>query len=275
MHVTIKKYSGEEVIFSEDKLKSSLQKAGANQHTIDLVSKQITDHLFPGISTKQIYQKAHKLLKKISSKNASRYKLKQAILELGPTGYPFEWLIGDLFKKQGYDTEVGVVTPGHCVNHEVDVIADNGKERHMVECKFHNRLGYKSDVKIPLYIQSRFLDVKSEWTKIPAHSEKKMTGWVVTNARFTTDALDYGKCVGLKLLAWDYPINEGLKSLVELHHIQPITTLSSLTKLDREKLLKEGIVLCSDLCDRQNEAHLILGKKANKLLEEAEYVCSV
>ena len=101
-----------------------------------------------------------------------------------------------------------------------------------------------------------------------------MQGWVVTNSRFTSDATDYGKCVGLKLLGWDYPQNRSLKSLVETHQIQPITTLSSLTKSDREKLFKEGIVMCRTMCDEAQRVEELIGKKAGKILKEADYICS-
>jgi hypothetical protein len=272
--IEVVKHSGERTRFSEEKLRTSLKNSGAPQKVIDRVTEIIIENLVDGISTRNIYQHAHKLLKKEAAEHASRYKLKQAILELGPSGYPFEHFTGELFRVQGYEVETGVIVEGQCVHHEVDVIADNGSERLMIECKFHNRHGYKSDVKIPLYIQSRFLDVSSKWRSQPEHINKRMTGWVVTNSRFTTDAIDYGKCIGLKLLGWDYPQHMSLKRLVEIHQIQPITTLSSLQKSERETLFSEGIVLCRNMCDQAAKVEVLIGKKASKLLKEADYICS-
>jgi len=72
-------------------------------------------------------------------------------MELGPTGYPFERFIGAILEHQGYRVEIGIFAKGHCVMHEVDVIADMDDLRYMVECKFHNRQAHNSDVKVPLY----------------------------------------------------------------------------------------------------------------------------
>ncbi len=138
-------------------------RSGAPEHIVDNVAKAIINELQDGISTKKIYEKAHQLLKKEAVVYASRYKLKEALLELGPSGYPFEYFTAELFKVQGFEVETGILVDGHCIKHEVDVIADNGSERLMIECKFHNRNGYKSDVKTPLYIQSRFIDVSESW----------------------------------------------------------------------------------------------------------------
>lgn len=272
--IEVVKHSGERTHFSEEKLRQSLQNSGAPDQIIDRVTAEIVKTLQDGISTHKIYQRAHKLLKKEATVHASRYKLKQAILELGPSGYPFEFFTGELFRVQGYKVETGVIANGQCVKHEIDVIADNGTERLMVECKFHNRHGYKSDVKIPLYIQSRFLDVSREWKKQADHANKNMHGWVVTNSRYTSDAIDYAKCVGLHLLGWDYPQHMSLKMMVENYQIQPITSLSSLSKTEREILYKEGIVLCRTLCEQSAKVEALIGKKASKLLREADYICS-
>ena len=272
--IQITKHNGETVSFSESKLRESLIKSGASEETINVVIDEVTESLTEGISTRHIYQKAHKLLKKRSSEHASRYKLKQSILELGPSGYPFEHFVGELFKIQGYEISTGVISPGHCVQHEVDVIADNGTERFMIECKFHNRNGYKTDVKVPLYIQSRFLDVSGQWRLQENHNQKKMIGWVVTNSRFTTDAIDFGKCVGLRMLGWDYPGTDSLKILIEKFKIQPITTLSSLNRKDRELLFKEGIVLCRNICEQSMLVERLLGRSSRQLLKEANYICS-
>jgi len=100
----------------------------------------------------------------------------------------------------------------------------------MVECKFHNRQGYKCDVKIPLYIKSRFEDVKKEWEKRKDHESKFHEGWVVTNTRFTEDAIQYGKCSGLKLIGWDYPQQGSIRDRINLSGLHPVTCLTSLTK---------------------------------------------
>ena len=212
----ITKASGELEEFSEGKLRNSLHSAGAEDKEIDEIIKRITTELYSGISTNDIYRLAKKMLKSRSGHMAARYQLKQAIMELGPSGYPFEKFIGELLKDQGYLVQVGEIVKGKCVNHEIDVIAEKDDQHFMIKCKYHNQQGIFSNVKIPLYVQARFKDVEAAWELIPGHSTKFHQGWVITNTRYSADAITYGNCAGLKMLGWNYPHEDGLKELIEL-----------------------------------------------------------
>ena len=117
----------------------------------------------------------------------------------------------------------------------------------MIECKYHSDQGRTCNVKIPLYIQSRFLDVEKQWQKQPGHQMKFHQGWVYTNTRLTTDAIQYGTCMGLGLVSWDYPRENGLKDRIDQSGLHPLTALTTLTRAEKTKLLDEGIVLCKEL----------------------------
>ncbi|OYX23615.1 MAG: ATPase [Flavobacteriales bacterium 32-35-8] len=242
------KSSGEKVKFSLDKLRSSLSKSGADNQTINQIIDKVRDELYNGISTKEIYNRAFALLKKKGSYLASKYKLKKAIYELGPTGYPFERFISAILKYSGYETLVGEILQGACVTHEIDVIAHKNGTTTVIECKFHSEEGRNCNVKVPLYIASRYKDVKAHWDSKP-HNTKLNEGWVVTNTRFTEDALQYGKCAGLYLLSWDYPKNDGLRDRIDRLGLYPITVSTLLSSREKQFLLSRDVVLCRDLID--------------------------
>jgi len=273
--ITVTKASGEQEPYSEIKLRRSLAKAGADKQLIDRIAATVERELFDGITTTQVYNKAFKLLKDSSVGSAGRYKLKKAILELGPTGYPFEKFIGELLNRLGFTTKVGVVIKGNCVSHEVDVVAEKDDKLFMVECKFHNRKGHRCNVKTPLYIQSRFKDVEKTWSSQPGHEHKLHQGWVVTNTRFTTDAQQYGTCAGLKLLSWDFPKKSGLKDLISQVNLYPVTSLTSLSRKEKQLLLEHDIIVCKQLSE--NKAVLCqLGwntRKKNRVLKEVDAIC--
>jgi ATP cone domain len=168
MSTKVKKASGMLVPFSASKLRQSLQRSGASPEITENVISEIQSQLYEGMSTKQIYQHAFKLLKKFSKPQAAKYKLKNAIMELGPTGFPFEKYFAEILRYQGYSVKVGEIVKGHCVNHEIDVIAEKGNMKFMIECKFHNATGINCDVKVPLYIHSRFKDVEKKWIEYRA-----------------------------------------------------------------------------------------------------------
>ncbi len=276
VNINVRKASGELEPYDESKLRRSLQNAGASTLLIDHIIQSVREILVEGISTLKIYKEAFRLLHTGSSKSAGRYRLKEAIFELGPAGYHFEKFVAGLLKSLGYQTEVGVVVPGDCVTHEIDVIAHKDDEYYMIECKFHNRSENRCSVKVPLYIQARFQDVKKNWSKLPGHQNKNHKGWVVTNTRFTKDALSYAECVGLNLLSWDYPEKNGIKDLIGRVKLHPVTCLTSLNKDEKEVLLKNDVLFCKQICQNKN----ILGengidpRRINRISKEAIDICN-
>jgi hypothetical protein len=277
INIIVTKASGEQVEFSTDKLKDSLRKSGADNRTIDFILEEIKKNLYEGITTKKIYKLAFSLLKKESNSYAARYKLKTAIMELGPSGFPFEKFFASLLAYKGYKTQVGVMVEGHCVRHEIDVIAEKGNEYIMVECKYHNINGIACDVKIPLYIQSRFKDVEFNWKKLPNHKNKNHQGWLVTNTKFTEDAIKYGQCMGLNMIGWSFPISENLKSMIDDSGLYPITCLTTITKYEKQLLLDKKIVLCKEICNKVSilkVANIPESRYAN-ILKEAQSLINV
>ena len=249
----VKKNNNEIVEFDILKLESALMRSGATTDNIKAIISEIEPQLFDGISTRVIYRIAFKVLRKRSKKLSAYYSLKKALLEFGPTGYPFEVFVGALLQKQGYKVEVGQVINGKCVTHEVDVVAINKDTKLYVECKFHQRKGHKNDVKIPLYINSRFHDIKNNLSSLPENKNFNFKGMIVTNTRFSSDAIDFGKCAGLQLVSWDYPAGNCLRDWIDRADFHPITCLSSATKVAKQKMLNNGIVICRDIVERQDE----------------------
>ena len=268
------KASGEKADFSTSKLRSSLYRSGADELTVDTIINIVRDELYQGISTKEIYNRAFALLKKSKSIYASKYKLKKAIYELGPTGFPFERFIGALLEYSGYSISVGKILQGKCVSHEVDVIAKK-KEQHIVaECKFHSEKTTTCNVKIPLYIHSRYQDIVAQFKN---SSNCPNEGWVVTNTRFTSDALTYGKCAGLYLLSWDHPKDNGLKDRIDRLGLYPITVSTLMTNREKQFLLSREIVLCRQLLDDKFYLdHLGISEtRKTKILAEISMLCNL
>ncbi|MFP8489741.1 ATPase [Gracilimonas sp. Q87] len=272
------KATGEREAFQLSKLKRSLSNAGAQPEIINSVINDLEKSGFftDGMSTKKIYKEAYSLLRQKSTRIAGRYKLKEALLDLGPSGYPFEILISELFKKLGYATQVGCVVEGECVSHEIDVISKKNNEHLIMECKFHNRQNHHCNVTIPLYVRSRFVDVKTAWVKQHKLKNQTYSGWVVTNTRFTADATKYSNCMGLKLLSWSYPKNNGLKDLIGRTGLHPVTCLSDIDKSEKQHLLKNDIVLAKQICeDLKTLTRLGFHKqRAESIHKEAIEICN-
>ncbi len=74
-------------------------------------------------------------------------------------------------------------------------------------------------------------------------------GWLVTNTRFTTDALQYGRCAGLHMISWDFPAGSGLKDIIDNTGLYPVTCLTTLNRSEKLRLLENRIVLCKSLTE--------------------------
>lgn len=272
--IEVIKHSGERAIFSIEKLKNSLRKSGAEETLVNEIANNVRDELYQGISTKEIYNRAFALLKKKKKGYASKYKLKKAIYELGPTGFPFEKFVGAILYYSGYDVKTGQFLNGKCVTHEVDVVAHKNGQYIVAECKFHSDEGRNCNVKVPLYIHSRYRDILNNYGD-GNKGEKPNEGWVVTNTRFTEDALTYGKCVGLYLLSWDFPKDNGIKDRIDRLGLYPVTVSTLLSQREKQFLLSRDVVLCKQLIDDQFYLdHLgVSEKRKARILEEINILC--
>lgn len=269
----ILKADGSKEPFSEAKLIASIQRAGVPQDLQTQTLLHIHNKLHEGISTAEIYHHIQEFLK--PRPYVAKYSLKRALMEIGPSGYPFEDFLAHLIGKMGYQTKVRTVVQGTCISHEIDIIATLSKadqtreEKIMIEAKYHNTTGIKTDVHVGLYTKARFDDVKDRH-----HFTKAL---LITNTKVTSDVIAYAQCVGMDLLSWDYPEHNSLRELLQSYQLFPITALSSLSLSNKQQLLAEGIVLCADICHRPeilDGLHLSDQHKM-QLLSEAQFVCNI
>ncbi|OHA17661.1 MAG: hypothetical protein A2664_03520 [Candidatus Taylorbacteria bacterium RIFCSPHIGHO2_01_FULL_46_22b] len=273
--VEIIKANGEREFFDEGKLRASLLRAGAEDSQVEAVLRHISKELEDGMTTDHIYRHAFSVLKDVQNPRAiRRYSLRRALIDLGPTGFPFERFLAKLFASQGFEVKNDQILQGRCVPHEVDLVAYNENKLVMVESKFHNRMGEKSDVKVALYVKARFDDL-SEQLFDYGKARPLDEGWLVTNTKFTENAIKFGVCAGLKMVGWNYPEKGSMRDLIEDSRLHPVTCLPSLTKEERELLLNNDMVLCSQILDSQSKL-IELGIKREKvttIAAEAEALC--
>lgn len=262
----VKKSHGELVKFDTNKLRISLLRSGAGEDLIESIIHKVSEETKEITTTKIIYNKAYKYLKRASSKLAGKYRLKDAIYQLGPSGYPLEHYIGHLLAYQGFEIEVGIMMQGRCLKHEVDVYAVKENIKAIVESKHHSRQGHKSDVKVAMYVHSRYRDIiNSDDRKDDKHNYRCV---IATNTRFTLDAITYADCYDISLISWDYPQRGSLKERIEISGLYPITCLHSLTKNEKQNLLNEKTVLCKQLIEQPELLISIDQRKHDKILQE-------
>lgn len=272
----IRKADGSEEAFDPEKLATSLRRTGAEESLIqDVVAKTIRK-VHTHMSTSQIYKTAFTMLKRADTGPAARYAMRRAIFELGPTGFPFEHFVGEIFRKKGYEVVTGVILPGGCVTHEVDVLLEKDGVKTACELKFHNEIGYKTDIKTALYVKARIDDLTvTAQQKFGKGTVDK--GMLVTNTKFTGMAIDYATCAGVPLLGWEYPHEGSLSDLVNETRVYPVTVLTTLTPGEKNLAIKAGISLCHSLVDGESTLKSIgfSPRRAKEVVDESRKVCSI
>ena len=242
--IEVRKSDGEREAYSREKLRRSLRRAGAGASLAEEVIADVEPRLRDGITTGKLYRMARKALQHRSRTTAITYSLKRALLDLGPSGFPFEQFCGRLFEALGYRVAYNQVLDGRCVRHELDIVAERDGQRLFAECKFHNRASYRNDIKLPMYLHARSRDLSA------GENGSHDAFWVLTNTTYSEDALTYGECEGLILAGHNtdhYPLTRGL---INQHGLHPITCLGTLKVAQKRALIEAGAILCRDLLDR-------------------------
>lgn len=273
--VTIRKADGTTEFFEEQKLVNSLTNAGGTPDVVARIIRHVEKEIHDGIATSEIYRHAFQLLREHSMPVAMNYSLRRALSELGPDGFPFEKYIARIFEAWGYETLTDQTVYGGCVAHEIDVVAWTRDKLIMIEAKFHNEFVLKSDLKVILYVKARFDDLKAGAYNFGGVHRKLTEGWLVTNTKFTDQAIRYGECQNLKMIGWNYPKKGNLQDIVEELQLHPFTCLFSLSNVHKKMLLAKGVILCRDIIDRPNilrEIGIPLAE-SQVIYEEAKKIC--
>ena len=270
------KESGETEPLNIDKIRDALLRAGAGRSLADEVIDEISPGFRQNMGTREIYRMAFDTLHALKPGAAARFGLKGALFRLGPDGHAFETFVSALLKGRGYETKPRQTLQGKCVSHEIDVVATRQQSKNwnaascIIECKFHNAPSMRCHIQSALYSWARFLDVHERNPNIKE-------GWLATNTKFTTEAIQYSDCVGLRLLGWSFPYNESIQVRIEENKLYPLTVMHDLDRRTFELLHNAGIILVPDLASKGEEELVKLGiqrQKAEMLKKTAKQVLS-
>jgi hypothetical protein len=260
----VRKKSRLEEYFSERKYKASLKKSGLPWGKCSEIFNEVVPKLNDYFSTAELHNKTYRAILKRSQVFAANYDIKRAIYNLGPTGFPFEKLCGEMLKAKGYKVRVSVLKKGKLVKHEVDVIAEREDNSIYCECKFHNKKVRKNDIKIPLYVNSRYLDLKE------ANPGETFQYAIISNTEFTTDAIKYSEGEGLLLFSMNYPKQNSFIDLIRRYKVYPITVLKSLKSRTKKQLIKSGVIVIKQVKLKQLLSFGMEEYEAEKVMQEVK-----
>jgi hypothetical protein len=224
------KRDGRTEIFSKEKLLKSLLCCLDAQNATMLID-QIINEMPETIRTEELFFKVRSEMWKKFPEAAVKFGLREDMMKLGPAGYNFEDFYAKILSDVGVkNVKVRQTYSGKCALHELDIVytGKNGKE--FVEMKYHNQFGIYTGLKEALYTYMRFIDLNdadNDFTKAN----------LVTNTKISEEAIKFSNCKNMGVVAWKYPPNNGLETLIERTGSYPVTSLINLLDEDMIKQL--------------------------------------
>lgn len=255
MRKIIKK-NGQEQLFVPQKLCDSMTMVGAPDELAQQVCSIVDESIDSGVSTDKIFNTTRRYLKEFNPKIAALYALERGLGALGPSGFIFEQYIAALFREMDYDVQTNVYMQGEGVTHEVDVLAAKGNVVYVIEAKYRNDYQSKTHINQVMYADARLGDIKRR-RKIEGDTREYYI-WVVTNTRFTDNAINYVEHRDVQLMGWDFPKYINLKKIVSEKKLYPVTILPSISKKALKILAEQDMILVKSL----------YGKTVNDLVHE-------
>ena len=236
------KFNGDKENFSAKKVYYSAIKAGAPAFLAKNISKEVEAEVYDGIRTAEIFKKVKDRLKKENLQLSLKFSLKEGMRRLGPAGFVFEDYVRQILSRSGMKVKGARILSGRCCSYEVDFLAEKEGTTYVGECKYRNSAGDKIDVNVCLKEFAILDDVKN--SKV---FNTNLNSLIVTNSKFTDQAIKYSTCKGIKLLGWNYPQNNGLEDIIDNSKLYPITILHSFKSYQADIFKKQGIMLADEI----------------------------
>ncbi|MCG2689783.1 restriction endonuclease [Candidatus Parcubacteria bacterium] len=254
---------GEREMFSFQKVLRSAKRVGASHQVAQEIAQKIEKKAFEGMKTSEIFSLVKSFLNQTEPVASLKFSLRDAMRKLGPTGFPFEKFVGKVLEKNGYKVKLNQIVKGKCIEYEIDCLTEKGGEVYLVECKYRNLASDVVDTQNVAILYAKFLDISQQ---------RKVKPLLITNAKFTTRAIKYAKCVGVDLLGWQYPQSRGLERVIDGKKLYPITILPSLNKNLLFSLNQAGIVLVEELlkANQSHQLNFIPANQLNRIISEAK-----
>jgi hypothetical protein len=245
---------GEREGFSEKKVLNSLRRSGASNEVANKVLSQVRERLVSDMKTSEIFKMIKSFLRKEKFQVALKFNLKESIKILGPAGFIFEKYITNIFREYGYKVKTDQIIYGRCIDYEMDVLAQKENTMYLGECKYRNSPGEKVDVNVCLKEFALLNDIRRGKFFSSDDSIKSIQSLIITNTKFTDQAIKYAECEGIYLLGWRYPLEGGLEKLIEDKKLYPITILPSFKKYLMGYFVEKNMMLVKNLLEIKDVA---------------------
>jgi hypothetical protein len=276
MDIQVRKGDGTNQLYDRGKVLKTCEKLGSTRETAEVIADKIETKLYDGIKTEKILQMIFVLLYKHKPTINLLVHLKKALSLMNPVP-DFEQFVRNLMKNHGYYVTPNQIIRGKCVEHEIDAIAEKEGITYIVEVKHHVNYHTLTGLDTVRISRAVFEDI-TEGFELGLNDIKVDKAMVVSNTKFSGQALQYVECRGISHIGWNTPPGRDLPTMIEEKNLYPLTYLKGLDARTRRKLLSVGVIFVKDLLEKSlrefAEETRIQKKVLEKIIENAQIIFS-
>jgi hypothetical protein len=247
----VKKADGSLQLFDGEKVVRTCLRMGAERQVAYEVAEKVERRLYDGIPTAVILRMIFQFMRRRKPGVGNLFDLRKG-LSLMSSKPEFEVFVRVVLRRNGFEVSPNQVLKGKCVEHEVDGIARKNGVTYFVEAKHHVRYHAPTGLDESRIARAVLEDVV-EGFALGKSSFKIDRAMIVTNTRFSEEAVQYGRCRDILQIGWSSPVNRGLQDLVEGVNVLPLSCVRGLGVDARLKLAESGIVLFEQVMSENAE----------------------
>ncbi len=240
---------------------------GASIQVANQVADKVERRIYDGIPTTSVLQITLRFMRGQRPDMANLLDLRKGLSIMFPKP-EFEVFVQALLAKSGFEVSPNTLLTGKCVTHEVDGIAKRDGITYLVEAKHHVNYHALTGLDESRIARAILEDV-GEGSALGMSALKIDKAMIVTNTRYSDEALQYGRCRDILQIGWSSPAGSGLQDLIEGTHMFPLSCLKGLSQSARLRLAIAGFVLFGQIA---NEDAADLARKTGLPLHVVEGV---
>lgn len=246
--------------YEPQKIVKAAKRAGFDDDDAQRIESRVSNRIWDEITTAKLHSIVHDEMQEIHEGYARRFMLRESIADLDPNFHEFEKYMVKVLRADGVDATWSPrpKPQGACIDHEIDIVAEELGERFIVECKHHYHHHRYTGLDIPMRQWARLDDLKKGDEIGIKDAIEVDRAWVIVNTKLSDHAKEYAECKNVRMTAWDYPGEDALNSLVERNQTYPITMLRP-PHHARVEMSKRNILTLQDLLNLDDEEEHDLG----------------
>jgi hypothetical protein len=247
----VTKADGSRQQFDRNKIVATCMRMGATKQDAEEIAGKIESRVYDGMPTAKVLQMIFQFIHKYKPQASRLYDLRRG-LSLMNSKPEFEKFVQILLADIGFEVVPNKILKGKCIEHEVDAIARKDGVTYFVEAKhqynYHAFTGLDES-----RIARAVLEDVSEGFNLGLTDLKIDEAMIVTNTKYSEQAMQYGICRNILQIGWSTPADLGLRDIILEKSLYPLSCIRGLKTDARLQLVDSGIILINQLVAEETE----------------------